>query len=65
MHIAAGCRPLLSIDLGLAGVIRTQDVQGEDEAVDWAVSEQARKESQPRDAFDLPCWVRSAPAHMI
>jgi len=50
------------LGLGLAGLIRTQDVfsmaqEEEGGKVNQTVSEHARRESLPADAFDLPRWV--------
>ena len=49
------------LGLGFAGLIRTQDVfsmaRDDGEAVHQTVSEHARGERLPKDAFDLPRWV--------
>ena len=46
---------------GFAGLIRAQDVfsmaQEEDEAVHQTVSDHARRESLPKEAFDLSRWM--------
>ena len=59
--IAMRQKLLLTVGLGFVGLIRAQDVssmtQEGDAKVHQTVSEHARRESLPADAFDLPCWV--------
>ena len=63
LHLATRRKLLISagLSLGFAGLMRTQDVLSmgdeEDAKIHQTASEHARKESLPKDAFDLPRWM--------